>query len=73
MSPKLITLHVFRHSPLEDACDEIMVNPRRVDCFRPERPPTQYPTLYCGTRVCLGSKSYLVVRETIADIKRLLK
>lgn len=74
MTPKLITLHLFRSGQvLEDARDEIMLNPRRVDYFKVKTPPTQHPNLYCGTLVQLGSNKSIVVSETIDEIKRLLK
>lgn len=74
MSPKLVTVHLFRPGKvLEDPADQILLNPRRVDAFIPEPPPTAYPGTYWGTRVRLGSNKHLVIRETIAEIKRLLK
>lgn len=74
MTPKFLTLNLFRSGTvLEDARDEIMVNPRRVDSFQPVPPPTAYPGTYWGTRVRLGSKQSIVVRETLTQIKRLLK
>ena len=73
-TPKLILLHLFRQGAvLEDARDEIMLNPRRVDYFKSVAPPTQQPTLDCGTLVALGSNKRIVVRESLAAIKRLLK
>jgi hypothetical protein len=81
MSPKLLTLHLFRHKSRNEFTLEsegaddtvIMLNPRRVDYFRAEPPPTQQPTLWCGTRVFLGSKQSILVRETLAEIKKKLK
>ncbi len=80
MTPKHIRLHVFRHKEHEFKLtseyaqdpDERLVNPRRVDDYQPEPPPTQHPTLYCGTRVWFGSHRSYIVRETVADIERLL-
>lgn len=74
MTPRLIVLHLFRSgNSLIAPNDEVMVNPRRVDYFKPVAPPTQQPTLDCGTLICLGSRQSIVVRETLAQIKRLLK
>ncbi len=74
MSPKFLTLHRFRAGQLlEDDHDTIMVNPRRVDYFAPVPPPTQQPALYCGTKVSLGSRQFVVVNETMDEIKRKLK
>ncbi len=74
MTLRLIQLHLFRSgNPLIGPLDEIMLNPRRVDYFKPVAPPTQQPTLDCGTLVCLGSNKRVIVRETIAEIKRMLK
>lgn len=74
MTPKLLTLHLFRSgNPLIGPLDEVMVNPRRVDYFKPVAPPTQQPGLDCGTLVCLGSRQSIIVRESLVQIKRLLK
>lgn len=73
MSPKFIQLHRFSHSPLIDARDEIMVNPRRVDFFQSMPSPSAQPTLDCGTYVGLGSSKHIVVRESVEEIRKLLK
>ena len=76
MSPKFISLHFFRSDQiLESDHDIIMLNPRRVDYFQPMPSPNNpnQRTLYCGTRVQLGSNKFVVVNETINEIKRMLK
>lgn len=79
MTPRLIQVHLFRSKPRDfalesgDDPDARLLNPRRVDYFKPEPPPTQQPELFCGTRVYLGSNKSILIRETLADIKRLLK
>lgn len=74
MTPKFLICHRFVSSRLlEHEGEVIMLNPRRVDYFEPVPPPTQQPGLYSGTKIALGSKTFVVVSETMAEIKRALK
>lgn len=73
MSPRFIPLHRFEPGKLRDEHKVIYVNPRRMDSFAPEPRPTQQPTLYCGTRISLGSKQSLLVHETVDEIVKMLK
>ncbi len=72
MCPKFLCMHRFEPGKLRDEHKVIYVNPRRMDSFAPEPRPTQQPTLYCGTRISLGSKSYVIVHETVDEIVKLL-
>jgi len=82
MSPKFIILHRFDHQfKLTGDRDNInepgtlMVNPRRVDYFEPIPPPANpnQSRLFCGTRVNLGSKQFVIVQETVEEIRKMLK
>ena len=66
MTPKFIEL--TRMSTGE----KLMVNPRRIDYFREARRTSQQPEVYTGTEISFGRNEGFVVKETVADIKRLL-
>lgn len=79
MTPKFIRVHRFSSSfKLTGDPDDlnqlgtVMLNPRRVDYFEPERCYTAQPNLYCGTRISLGSKQFIIVQETCEEIRKLL-
>ena len=73
MTPKFLCLHRFESGKLIDDNKVIYINPRRMDSFYPEPPPTSQPTLYCGTHISLGSKQFMIVHENIAEIVKMLK
>lgn len=73
MTPKFLTLHRFETGKLIDEHKVIYVNPRRVDYFEPVSPPSAQPTLYCGTKVALGSNKYVIVHETVDQIVKALR
>lgn len=69
MTPKFLEL--------TRACDGsvVMVNPRRADMFNAVRHPSAQPDLAgkCGTEFRFGVDKYVVVRETVEQIKAMLK
>lgn len=67
MTPKFIEV------TLNSSGLKVMVNPRRVNFFSKERVPTQQPDLDCGTRLDFGRSEILIVKETVEQIKSLLK
>lgn len=67
MSPKFVQMHRFTSGT------PLMVNPRRLNGYWEERRTTQQPDLYCGTYLDFGRGESVLVRETMSDIKRLLK
>lgn len=66
MTPKFIEVTVFRNG------EKVMVNPRRLDFFRENPRPTQQQDVYTGTILNFGRGEYLVVRETVSQVKTLL-
>ncbi len=70
MTPKFLTLTRFA-SPH----DSIMVNPRRVNAFTENRAPSAQPELRgkLGTVVDFNANDCIVVRESLDEIKQLLK
>lgn len=84
MTPKFLILSRFRARSVENFALEsessddnqiIMINPRRVDYFEPVSPPNNpsQRNMYCGTKVALGSKQFIIVNETMNEIKKMLK
>lgn len=67
MTPKFIQLTRMSTGEV------MMVNPRRINAFHKRRPPTQQPKLNCGTEVWFGRDDVILVRESVEDIKTLLK
>ena len=67
MSPKFLQLTRLRDS----SC--VMINPRRIDRFYPTPPPSQQPTLFCGTTIEFAGHKAEVVSETVAEIVRALR
>jgi hypothetical protein len=70
MTPKFLTLTRFA-SPN----DPIMVNPRRVNSIIETRAPSQQPELKgkLGTEILFNSNDRITVKETLDEIKQLLK
>jgi hypothetical protein len=73
VSPKFLICHKFEHGKLRDEHKVVYVNPRRVDYFAPNPPPSQQPTLFCGTLISFGGKKTVVVHETVDELEKMLK
>jgi hypothetical protein len=67
MTPKFIEVTAFAKPHAK-----VMVNPRRLDFFRKNPPPTQQPELDCGTILNFGRGEYFICQETVQQIKTLL-
>lgn len=67
MTPKFILVTRFGTN------HTLMVNPRRMNSFATVRPPTAQPTLNCGTQLDFGRGEFLIVKETPAEIVKMLK
>lgn len=67
MTPKFIEVTTFGGNGTK-----VMVNPRRLNSFSVRPRPTQQPELDCGTYLSFGRGEFLVVKETVAEIKTLL-
>jgi hypothetical protein len=70
MTPKFLTLTRFAAPN-----DTILVNPRRVNSFVENRHPSTQPDLKgkLGVVVSYNQNDYEVVRESLDEIKQLLK
>lgn len=70
MTPKFLTLTLFA-SPH----DQVLINPRRVNMMCENRHPSAQPELKgkLGVVIYHNQNDFVVVRESLNDIKQLLK
>ena len=52
---------------------ELHINPRRVNYFSVVPPPSQQPSIWCGTVVRFNANDTVIVHESPEYIKTLLK
>jgi hypothetical protein len=69
MTPKFLELTRMRNG------EKVLVNPRRANTFFAVANPSAQPDLAgkCGTEFNFGRGEFIVVRETVEEIKALLK